>query len=61
MEKDKIMCEVVQNSLKSGDPKPDNSPMSELLLAIRMEHRLHVANRLAKRKVYQRHEITPAR
>lgn len=31
------MCEVVQNSLKAGDPQPDNSPMSELLLGIALQ------------------------
>jgi len=37
MEKDSIMCEPVQNTLKSGDPQPDNSPMSELLLGIALQ------------------------
>lgn len=29
MEKDRIMCEVVQNSLKAGDPRPDDCPLFE--------------------------------
>ena len=37
MEKDRIMCEPVQKALKSADPKPDNSPFSELLLGIALQ------------------------
>lgn len=37
MEKDSIMCEAVQNTPKAGDPSPDNSPFSELLLGIALQ------------------------
>ncbi len=31
------MCEAVQNTPKAGDPSPDNSPFSELLLGIALQ------------------------
>lgn len=32
-----FMCEVVQKAPEAGDPKPDNSPFSELLLGIALQ------------------------
>lgn len=46
MEKGSIMCEVVQNTPEDGDPKPDNSPLSELLLGIALQRSYDLGHRL---------------
>lgn len=37
MEKDRIMCEVVQNTPEAGDPSPGTVTFLQLAIAIRLE------------------------